>query len=172
VTETTYFRWQAEFGGMKTDQVKRPKQLEVKNARLRRAVSDPTLDKLILTEDARETSEPRPPPCLRRQGQRRGYPNGGSVRPRGQRRSTRCKPARGRVDEAALTADIIALAKTYDRYGYRRITALPHDAGWVVKRQTGPADLATGGAESRAEATETWSALAERRLVPALARGP
>ena len=53
VTETTYFRWRAEFGGMKTDQVKRMKALELENARLRRAVSDLTLDKLILSEAAR-----------------------------------------------------------------------------------------------------------------------
>ena len=53
VTETTYFRWRAEFGGMKSDQVKRLKELEVENMRLRRAVSDLTLDKLILTEAAR-----------------------------------------------------------------------------------------------------------------------
>ena len=53
VTETTYFRWRAEFGGMKSDQVKRLKELELENARLRRAVSDLTLDKLILTEAAR-----------------------------------------------------------------------------------------------------------------------
>ena len=53
VTETTYFRWRSEFGGMKSDQVKRLKELEVENARLRRAVSDLTLDKLILTEAAR-----------------------------------------------------------------------------------------------------------------------
>jgi transposase len=53
VTETTYFRWRAEYGGMKSDQVKRLKELEVENARLRRAVSDLTLDKLILTEAAR-----------------------------------------------------------------------------------------------------------------------
>jgi predicted secreted protein len=53
VTETTYFRWRSEYGGMKTDQVKRLKALEVENARLRRAVSDLTLDKLILTEAAR-----------------------------------------------------------------------------------------------------------------------
>jgi predicted secreted protein len=46
VTETTYFRWRSEYGGMKTDQVKRLKALEVENARLRRAVSDLTLDKL------------------------------------------------------------------------------------------------------------------------------
>src|SRR3954451_23488482 len=53
VTETTYFRWRAEYGGMKSDQVKRLKGLELENARLRRAVSDLTLDKLILTEAAR-----------------------------------------------------------------------------------------------------------------------
>jgi putative transposase len=53
VTETTYFRWRAEYGGMKIDQVKRLKELEVENTRLRRAVSDVTLDKLILTEAAR-----------------------------------------------------------------------------------------------------------------------
>ena len=50
----------------------------------------------------------------------------------GQHRSTQRKPARGRDDEAALTADIIELAKTYGRYGYRRITALLRRAGWAV----------------------------------------
>jgi transposase len=53
VTETTYFRWRAEYGGMKSDQVRRLKELELENARLRRVVSDLTLDKLILTEAAR-----------------------------------------------------------------------------------------------------------------------
>ena len=53
VTETTYFRWRAEYGGIKSDQVKRLKELELENARLRRVVSDLTLDKLILTEAAR-----------------------------------------------------------------------------------------------------------------------
>ncbi len=50
VTETTYFRWRAEYGGMKSDQVKRLKELETENTRLRRVVSDLTLDKLILQE--------------------------------------------------------------------------------------------------------------------------
>jgi len=51
VIETTYFRWRAGYGGMKSDQVKRLKELE--NTRLRRTVSDLTLDKLILTEATR-----------------------------------------------------------------------------------------------------------------------
>ena len=53
VREVTYYRWRSEYGGMKLDQVKRLKELEVENARLRKAVSDLTLDKLILKEAAK-----------------------------------------------------------------------------------------------------------------------
>ena len=53
VSEVTFYRWRKEFGGMKADQLKRLKALEKENERLRRAVSDLTLDKLILTEAAR-----------------------------------------------------------------------------------------------------------------------
>ena len=52
VTEVTYYRWRQEYGGLKRDQVKRLKELEAENARLRRAVSDLTLEKLILREAA------------------------------------------------------------------------------------------------------------------------
>ena len=52
VTEVTYDRWRQEFGGLKSDQVKRLKDLETENLRLRRAVADLTLDKLILKEAA------------------------------------------------------------------------------------------------------------------------
>src|SRR5262249_23446141 len=48
VSEVTYYRWRQEFGGLKTEQVKRLKDLELENSRLRKAVSDLTLDKLIL----------------------------------------------------------------------------------------------------------------------------
>jgi putative transposase len=53
VTEVTYYRWRNEYGGLKGDQVKRLKELETENTRLRRAISDLTLDKLILTEAAK-----------------------------------------------------------------------------------------------------------------------
>jgi transposase-like protein len=53
VTIQTYYWWRREYGGMNRDQAKRLKELEVENARLRRAVSDLTLDKLILKEAAR-----------------------------------------------------------------------------------------------------------------------
>ncbi|MBA8839021.1 hypothetical protein FHW03_002335 [Ochrobactrum sp. RH2CCR150] len=50
----------------------------------------------------------------------------------GQHRSTQRKIAKTPDDEAALTADITALALQYGRYGYRRITAMLHHAGWIV----------------------------------------
>jgi putative transposase len=53
VSEVTYYRWRQEFGGLKSDQVKRLKDLELENSRLRKAVSDLTLDKLILSEAAK-----------------------------------------------------------------------------------------------------------------------
>ena len=53
VSEQTYYRWRKEYGGLKTDQARRMKELEKENARLRRAVSDLTLDKLILQEAAK-----------------------------------------------------------------------------------------------------------------------
>jgi len=52
VSEQSYYRWRREYGGMKVDQARRLKDLERENARLRRAVSDLTLDKLIMKEAA------------------------------------------------------------------------------------------------------------------------
>jgi|TARA_Y100000310_G_C20573820_1_gene759440 transposase len=53
ITEQTYYRWRKQYGGMGTDQLKELKRLQKENERLRRAVSDLTLDKLILTEASR-----------------------------------------------------------------------------------------------------------------------
>jgi transposase-like protein len=53
VAEQTFYRWRREYGGLKIEQAKRFKALEQENARLRRAVSDLTLDKLILQEAVR-----------------------------------------------------------------------------------------------------------------------
>ena len=52
VTEPTYYRWRTEYGGLKLGQVKRLKILERENGRLRRAVADLTLEKLVLKEAA------------------------------------------------------------------------------------------------------------------------
>ena len=50
VSEQSYYRWRREYGGLKIDQAKRLKDLAKENVRLRRAISDLTLDKLILKE--------------------------------------------------------------------------------------------------------------------------
>jgi putative transposase len=52
VTEAAYYRWRSEYGGLKLDQVRRLKVLEQENGRLRKAVADLTLEKLILKEAA------------------------------------------------------------------------------------------------------------------------
>jgi transposase-like protein len=52
VTEQTYYRWRKEYGGLRTDQAKRLKELEKENARLKRLLADAELDKAILREAA------------------------------------------------------------------------------------------------------------------------
>ena len=53
VVEQTYYRWRKQYGGMSVDQLKELKRLQKENEQLRRAMSDLTLDKLILKEAAR-----------------------------------------------------------------------------------------------------------------------
>ncbi|WP_427024574.1 IS3 family transposase [Aureimonas ureilytica] len=134
VTPFTYYRWRKEFGGLKSDQVKRLKDLEKENERLRKAVSDLTLEKLILKEAAfgKLVSPARRRRCIDHTVLRFGVSERLACRVLGQHRSTQRKAPKGRADDAALTADIIELAMRYGRYGYRRIAALLRDAGWVV----------------------------------------
>ncbi len=56
VVEQTYYRWRKQYGGMSVDQLKELKRLQKENEQLRRAISDLTLDKLILKEAARGNS--------------------------------------------------------------------------------------------------------------------
>jgi len=67
VTEQTYYRWRKEYGGLQVNQAKRLKDMEKENARLRKAISDLTLDKQILEEvikdpkgSAAKSSKPLP----------------------------------------------------------------------------------------------------------------
>jgi hypothetical protein len=91
----------------------------------------------------------------------------------GQHRSTQRKVPKGRADDAALTADIIALATQYGRYGYRRITAMLRAAGWAVNvKRVERRDLvrhwsedndraAAGRPQGAGQAAEEGAALAE-----------
>ena len=99
-----------------------------------------------------------------------GVPERTACRVLGQHRSTQRKLPRTADDEAALTADIVELARRYGRYGYRRITALLQAAGWLAGQpQAGRADLAAGGAQGTGQAAEAGSALVGGRLVRAAA---
>jgi len=53
ISEVTYYRWRKEYGGMRVEQAKRLREVERENIRLRKAVADLTLDKLILEEAAK-----------------------------------------------------------------------------------------------------------------------
>ena len=64
ISEQSYYRWRRDYGGLKLDQAKRLKDLERENERLRKAISELTLDKLILKEALEGKSKPFPPPGL------------------------------------------------------------------------------------------------------------
>ena len=66
VTQQTFYRWRKQYGGMQRSQLVRLKELEKENQRLRRAVSDLTLDKLILAKPRGETSKPFTSPQMHR----------------------------------------------------------------------------------------------------------
>ena len=53
VAEQTLYRWRREYGGMRVDQARRMKELEVENTRLKKLVADLSLDKMILVEAAK-----------------------------------------------------------------------------------------------------------------------
>ena len=134
VSEVTFYRWRQEFGGLKIEQVKRLKDLELENSRLRKAVSDLTLDKLILQEAAKGNllSPARRRACIEHIREHLHVSERRACAALGQHRSTQRKVPRGREDAERLTADIIELARQYGRYGYRKIAALLRQAGWSV----------------------------------------
>ena len=81
---------------------------------------------------AKPPSPARRRPCVEHVRQKSNVSERIACRVLGQHRSTQRKVPRGRPDEDALTADIVALASQYGRYGYRRIAAMLRDSGWAV----------------------------------------
>ncbi|NDV50655.1 IS3 family transposase [Salipiger sp. PrR003] len=137
ISQHTFYRWRKQYGGMNRAQLSRLKDLEKENLRLRRAVSDLTLEKLILTEAApgKLLSPSRRRECVEHVRQTLGISERRACRVLGQHRSAQRKPPQGREDEARLTADVIELAREYGRYGYRRVAVLLRRAGWQVNRK-------------------------------------
>ena len=138
VSEQTYYRWRREYGGMKTSQAKRLKELEKENQRLKRAVADLTVDNMILKEASKGK--------LLSPERRRRVCGAGPAAARGEREaSVRGVGARldrhnggvGRrgADEAVLRADVVKVAGRFGRYGYRMVTGMLRAEGWVVNHK-------------------------------------
>ena len=127
VSEQSYYRWRKEYGGLRTDQAKRLKDLEKENGRLWKAISDLTLDKLILGQADLERGAcgNLPSPARRRQWvDHRQAELGISERRAGAVAGQSFNPApetpqrpRGRDEEEARAAAIIRLASQYGRDG-------------------------------------------------------
>ncbi|WP_298852615.1 IS3 family transposase [uncultured Ruegeria sp.] len=134
VTEQTYYRWKKKYGGMGTDQLKELKRLQKENERLRKAVSDLTLDKLILAEAAKKKllSPARRRACIDRVRAELKVSERRACRVLRQHRSTQRKLPMGRADVERLVTDMIELTRQYGRYCYHRIAAMLRDAGWHV----------------------------------------
>ena len=175
VSEVTYYRWRSEFGGLKGDQVKRLKALEAENARLRRAVSDLTLDKVPgRGRPGKLLSPARRRACVEHVIAEFGVPERRACQVLGQHRSTQRKPPSTPGDEIGLTADIIACVG-HPIWPLR----LPPDHGAAAacglagQPQAGGADLAAGGAEGSYQTAKEGAALAQRRFLrPASAGAP
>ncbi|MDP7453508.1 MAG: IS3 family transposase [Arenicellales bacterium] len=137
VTEQTYYRWRNEYGGLSIDQARKLKQLELENARLKRAVADLTLDKLILKEAAggKLLSPTRRRKCVDHVRQVLDVPERRACRVLEQPRATQRLRPKIPDDHELLTKDITDLATRFGRYGCRRITALLRDRGWHVNHK-------------------------------------
>ena len=137
ITEQTYYRWRREYGGMKVSQARRLKELERENGRLKRAVADLTLDKLILEEGGRGKllSPERRRRCVVRVRQQLGASERRACRVLGQPRTTQRRARKVASDEGALRGDIVRLASRFGRYGYRRVTDMLRIEGWGVNHK-------------------------------------
>ncbi|MGH9440136.1 MAG: IS3 family transposase, partial [Terriglobia bacterium] len=137
VTKNTYYRWRQGYGGMKLDQAKRLKELEVENNRLKRAVAELTVDNQILKEVSKGklTSPKRRREAVIHVQQVLGYSEREVCRALGQNRGAFRKPVKRPDDEESLTKDIIRLATKYGRYGYKRITTFLKIEGWRVNHK-------------------------------------
>ncbi|MDH3207854.1 MAG: IS3 family transposase [Gemmatimonadota bacterium] len=137
ISEQTYYRWRKEFGGMKVDQARQFKELQKENARLKRAVANLTLDKLILEEAAKGKllSPERRRRAVVHVRQRLGASERRACRVLSQPRSTQRRVKKVRADEVALRTDVVRLAGRFGRYGYRQITNLLRIEGWQVNHK-------------------------------------
>ena len=165
VSEVTYYRWRQEYGGLKTEQVKRLKELEQENARFAQGDLGPDAGQAHFAGSCpgKLLSPARRRACIEQVRKVMHVSERRACAALGQHRSTQRRVPRGRDDEEQLTTDLIALARQYGRYGYRKIAGLLRSrrAGSSTIPKRVEADLAgTRGAESPPQTTQARPALA------------
>ena len=167
ISEQTYYRWRQEFGGMKVDQARRFKELEKENARLKRAVANLTVDKLILegSDQGKLLSPERRRRCVMHVRQRLGASERHACHVLGQPRSTQRRVKKLPGDEEALRTDVIRLASRFGRYGYRQITNLLRIEGWEVNHKRVERIWRQEGLKVPRRQPKTGSVVAQRWLV-------
>ncbi|MEL6394356.1 MAG: IS3 family transposase, partial [Planctomycetota bacterium] len=137
ISDQTYFKWRREYGGLKTDQAKRFKELERENAQLKKLVAELSLDKRMLQDVAfgKLLSPRKTRDAVHALRARYRVSERRACRVLRQPRSTQRYAPIERDDELPLTRRIIELASAFGRYGYRRITALLRWDGWRVNHK-------------------------------------
>nr|WP_246146457.1 IS3 family transposase [Rubripirellula lacrimiformis] len=134
VAESTWMRWKKQFGGMKSDEAKRLRELEIENQRLKELLAEAELDKKMLKDDRRgkllSPARRRDAVCKLQHSfavsERR------ACRTLGQPRSSQRYAAKTNEEEPRLIARILELVGEFPRYGYRQITRLLRQEGWRV----------------------------------------
>jgi transposase len=138
VSEATYHRWRAQYGGLKADDVKRLKELEGENARLKRIVADKELQIEALKELGNLVRPARRRRAVEHLQRVFGVSQRWACRLVGQHRSPqRHQPVEPDRDRA-LRAELRRFSRAHPRWGYRRAHAGLRAQGWAVNRKAIP----------------------------------
>ncbi|MBT4002182.1 MAG: IS3 family transposase [Chloroflexi bacterium] len=137
ISKQTYYRWRKEYRGLNMTQAKKLKELEKENARLKTLVADLSLDNAIIKE---VLSKKIASPDRRRQAVKQvidamDVSERRACRAIQQPRSTQRYPKVIPGDEELIRSKVIELASQYGRYGYRRVTALLRNQGWIINHK-------------------------------------
>ncbi len=174
ISERTYYRWRKRYGGLRSNQAKRLKELEQDNSRLKRLVGELNLDKSILRGgDAGNLLSPaKKRRAVKQVRKQMSVSERRACRVLDQPRSTqRRQPGRSR-EEQRLVNEMVELASEYGRYGYRRITALLRQRGWRVNHKRVERLWRREGLKvPQNKIAEEKAALAQRRFVRSASAG-
>ena len=137
VSESSWARWRAQYGGMKADEAKRLKELERENGRLKKLLAEPSSKRRCSRSWLRELLTPeRRRRAMRRLQEGFGVSERFACRVAGQHRSTQREPrAAVPVDDGELRSELRAIAKAHPRWGYKMATRVVRRQGWRVNRK-------------------------------------